>query len=207
MTALNRFEACANADWHARVHFDRVGFFGFSFGGTTAAEAGTFDPRVVAVANLDGSLMGHAAFGALEKPYMAILTRDDLFPSPRQLWSSHPYRRNLATLIERNLREEVRLVNRPGSFGIRIRNAYHENLSDQFFSRRFFKTWLITNPYRVKSIRDAYLLAFFDTRLRGIRSPLLTQYPPPFHEVEILNADPYWLREAAKSIQATSSPN
>jgi hypothetical protein len=94
------------------------------------------------------------------------------------------------------LREEVRLVNRPGSFGIRIRNSYHENLSDQFFSRRFFKTWLITNPYRVKSIRDAYLLAFFDTRLRGIPSPLLTQYPPPFHEVEILNADPYWLREA-----------
>ncbi|MGA9486011.1 MAG: dienelactone hydrolase family protein [Methylocella sp.] len=207
MTALDRFEACANADWHARVHFDRVGFFGFSFGGATAAEAGTFDPRVVAVANLDGSLMGHAAFGALEKPYMAILTRDDLFPSPRQLWSSHPYTRNLATLIERDLREEVRLVNRPGSFGIRIRNAYHENLSDQFFSRRFFKTWLITNPYRVKSIRDAYLLAFFDTRLRGIPSPLLTQYPPPFHEVEILNADPYWLREAAKSIQATSSPN
>jgi dienelactone hydrolase len=70
MTALDRFEACANADWHARVHFDRVGFFGFSFGGATAAEAGTFDPRVVAVANLDGSLMGHAAFGALEKPYM-----------------------------------------------------------------------------------------------------------------------------------------
>ena len=91
---------------------------------------------------------------------MAILTRDDLVPSPRQLWSSHPYTRNLATLIERDLREEVRLVNRPGSFGIRIRNAYHENLSDQFFSRRFFKTWLITNPYRVKSIRDAYLLAF-----------------------------------------------
>jgi len=94
MTALDRFEACANADWHARVHFDRVGFFGFSFGGATAAEAGTFDPRVVAVANLDGSLMGHAAFGALEKPYMAILTGDDLFPSPRQLGSSHPYTRN-----------------------------------------------------------------------------------------------------------------
>jgi dienelactone hydrolase len=97
MTALDRFEACANADWHARVHFDRVGFFGFSFGGATAAEAGTFDPRVVAVANLDGSLMGHAAFGALEKPYMALSKPETarVFP-PLHAKSRHTHRARFA---------------------------------------------------------------------------------------------------------------
>lgn len=208
LMALDRFEASANADWRARVRFDRVGFFGFSFGGATAAEAGTFDPRVVAVANLDGWLFGRAAFGALETPYMIILIKDDIFPGARQLGSDDPRERNFATLMERDLREEVRLANRPDGFGFRIRTPYHENLSDQIFSRSFFKTWLLTNPYRVKSIRDAYLLAFFDTYLRGMPSPMLTQSPSPFHEVEILKANGYWLDEAAKSrIQAVSSPN
>ena len=208
LAALDRLTACANADWRARVHFDRVGFFGFSLGGSTAAEAGTFDPRVVAVANLDGWLFGRAAFGALEKPYMVILIGDAIFPGPRELQSSDPDKRYSATLTDRDLREEVRLANRPQGFGFRIHNTYHENLSDQIFSRRFFKTWLVVNPYRVKSIRDAYLLAFFDTYLRGMSPTLLTQSPSSFHEVEILKGNKYWLDEAAKRTpEAGSSPN
>jgi dienelactone hydrolase len=208
LMALDRFEASANADWRDRVCFDHVGFFGFSFGGATAAEAGTFDPRVVAVANLDGWLFGRAAFGALETPYMIILIKDGIFPGPRQLGSADPNERNFATLMERDLREEVRLANRPDGFGYRIRTSYHENLSDQIFGRSFFKTWLLTNPYRVKSIRDAYLRAFFDTYLRGMPSPLLTQSPAPFHEVETLHANGYWIDEAAKSrIGAVPSQN
>jgi hypothetical protein len=35
LVALDRVTACANADWRARVRFDGVGFFGFSFGGAT----------------------------------------------------------------------------------------------------------------------------------------------------------------------------
>jgi dienelactone hydrolase len=87
LTALDQLNACANADWRTRIQFDRIGFFGFSIGGSTAAEAGTFDPRVVAVANLDGWLFGRAAFGALDKPYLVILTENAVFPMPRQLQS------------------------------------------------------------------------------------------------------------------------
>jgi predicted dienelactone hydrolase len=50
LVALDRLTACANADWRARVRFDGVGFFGFSFGGATAAESSTVDPRVAAAA-------------------------------------------------------------------------------------------------------------------------------------------------------------
>jgi len=160
LVALDRLTACANANWRARVRFDGVGFFGFSFGGATAAESSTVDPRVAAAANLDGWLFGRAAAGALEKPYMVIFTEDNIFPELRKLQSSDPRERYCATMMERDLREEVRLANRPGGFGFRIRNSYHENHSDQIFSRRFFKTWLLVNSYRIKSIRDAYLLAF-----------------------------------------------
>jgi dienelactone hydrolase len=208
LMALDRLEACANADWRARVQFDRVGFFGFSFGGSTAAEAGTFDRRVAAVANLDGWLFGRAAFGALDQPYMVILIDDDVFPGPRQLQSLDPNERYSAALTDRDLREEVRLANRPGGFGFRVPKSYHENLSDQIFSRRFFKTWLVINPYRVKSIRDTYLLAFFDTYVRSVPSPLLTQSRSPFRGMEVLKGNNYWLNEAAKSaIQSSSASN
>ena len=209
LTALDRLTACATADWRAHVRFDQVGFFGFSFGGATAAEASTFDPRVVAAANLDGSLFGQAAAKGLEAPYMFFLVKDDVFPEPQQLQSPEPGERYYAMFAEQDLSKAVRLVNRRDGFGFRIRNAYHENLSDLTFSRRsFFKSWLGVNPYRVKSIRDAYLLAFFDTYLRGMSSPLLTQSPSPFHEVEILKANQYWLDEATKRThQAARSQN
>jgi hypothetical protein len=85
---------------------------------------------------------------------------------------------------------------------------FHENLSDQVFERRFSMAWLLTNPYRVKSIRDAYLLAFFDTYVRNMPSPLLTQSPSPFREVEVLKANEYWLKEAAKStVQSSAGSN
>jgi dienelactone hydrolase len=208
LTALDRLKACANADWRARIQFDRIGFFGFSLGGSTAAEAGTFDPRVVAAANLDGWLFGRAAFGALDKPYLIILAENAVFPAPCQLQSLNPNTRFEAVLDARDLREEVRLANRPGGYGFRVLESFHENFSDQIFKRRFSKSWLLTNPYRVKSIRDAYLLAFFDTYVRNMRSPLLTQSPSPFREVEVLKANEYWLKEAAKStIQSSAGSN
>jgi dienelactone hydrolase len=205
LTALDRLKACANADWRARIQFDRIGFFGFSFGGATAAEAGTFDPRVVAVANLDGDLFGSAAFGALDKPYLIILSGNAVFPAPRQLQSPNPNTRFEAVLDARDLREEVRLANRPGGYGFRVLESFHENFSDQIFKHRFSMAWLLTNPCRVKSIRDAYLLAFFDTYVRNMPSPLLTQSPSPFREVEVLKANEYWLKEAAKSISQSSA--
>jgi dienelactone hydrolase len=208
LTALDQLKACANADWRARIQFDRIGFFGFSIGGSTAAEAGTFDPRVVAVANLDGWLFGRAAFGALDKPYLVILTENAVFPTPRQLESPNPNKRFEAVLTARDLREEMRLANRPAGFGYHVLESFHENLSDEIFKRHFSKSWLLTNPYRVKSIRDSYLLAFFDTYVRNRPSPLLTQSPSPFREVEVLKANEYWLKEAAKStVQSSAGSN
>ncbi|HUI22464.1 MAG TPA: hypothetical protein VLZ74_15660, partial [Methylocella sp.] len=208
LTVLDRLTACANVNWHTRVRFDQVGFFGFSFGGAVAAQAATWDPRIAAVANLDGTLFDRAATGALKKPYIVFLTKEDIFPKPLELQSPEPAKRYFAALMERDLREEVGLANQRDGFGLRIRNSYHENLSDQAFSRRFFKTWFLVDPYRVKTIRDAYLLGFFDTYLRGMPSPLLTQAPSPFDEVEILRADPYWLAAVQKSApEAAAGPN
>jgi hypothetical protein len=69
-----------------------------------------------------------------------------------------------------------------------LHGSRHDSFSDAIFSRGSVKAWLLTNPYRIKSIVNAYLLAFFETYVRGIPAPLLAQSPPPFREVEALTA-------------------
>ena len=132
------------------------------------------------------------------------LAEDSVFPAPRQLQSSNSNKRFEAALTARDLREETRLANRPSGFGFRVLERFHEDLSDEIFKRRFSKAWLLTNPYRVKAIRDAYLLAFFDTYVRNMPSPLVAQSPSPFRGIDVLKANEYWLKEAANSAMQSS---
>ncbi len=185
LAALDRLAACASPDWRGRLDLDRVGFFGFSFGGAAAAEASVIDKRIAAVANLDGWLFGRALSGALEKPYM-IMNSDAVLPSARALQSSNPGERNTAALTLADLREEVRLGSRPDGYWLWVKGARHESFTDQIFDRRFAASWVALDPARAKTIREAYLLAFFETYLRGKPSPLLRQAPSPYAEVELL---------------------
>ncbi len=198
LLALDALEGCANADWRARVRFDNAGFLGFSFGGATAAEALAFDRRVRAAVNLDGWLFGRAASGAINKPYMVILSDETDFPQERELTSAEPHKRFAAELTVRDLAEEIRLANRPDGFGFRILRSFHDNLCDRIFRRPNFVKWLVTDPYRIRSIQDAYVLAFFDTYLRQISSPLLSQSPSPFRGIEVLKGSETWQGKAAK---------
>ncbi len=192
LAALDRLDACANGEWREKLRFDQVGFFGFSIAGATAAEAGVLDPRVAAVANLDGWLFGRAATGALDKPYL-ILNSDTPLPGPRQLQSPDLNVQYEATLTDRDWREEVRLMNRPDGYGYWIYGAAHINFSDGVFDRDSYKYWLLADPFRIKSIADAYLLAFFDKYLRNVNSPLLRQTPSPYKEVAVLHGNAHWL--------------
>jgi len=195
LAALDRLQACARtlADprWRARLDFGRVGFFGWSFGGATAAEAGVLDSRIAAVVNLDGWLFGTASMGALQKPYLLIYG-DFPVPGPRELNSPDPTTRYEALLTAHDIREAHRLTARPGSYGFSLRNSYHENFSDAIYSPRFLKSWLVLDPRRASRIVDDYLLAFFGEQLSGTPAPLLHQDPPPYGEMEPLNTSPHW---------------
>ncbi|QBR70718.1 hypothetical protein CU048_04850 [Beijerinckiaceae bacterium] len=192
LTVLDRLQACASANWRDRLQFDRVGFFGFSFGGATAAEAGIIDPRVIAVANLDGWLFGPALTGALLKPYL-FLIEDEPVPGPKRLESPDPDVRYYAILQDRFLQAHKRLVDRPDNYGFMLRGSRHESFSDEVFGAAYYKTWFVLDPYHIKSIRDSYLLAFFDTYVRNEPAPLLLQSPSPFAKVEVLKSNQYLL--------------
>jgi len=80
----------------------------------------------------------------------------------------------------------------------RILRSFHDNLCDRIFRRPNFVKWLVTDPYRIRSIQDAYVLAFFDTYLRQISSPLLSRSPSPFHGVEVLKGNEAWQSKAVQ---------
>ncbi|MDR6955765.1 dienelactone hydrolase [Ancylobacter sp. 3268] len=152
--------------WLETVSLDRVGAFGWSLGGSTAAEASVLDPRIIAVANLDGWLFGRAAYGAVRVPYLVMLS-DFPLPSDAEPDDATPARRYETLLTRRDLTEEFRLVQRPGSLGIRLVGAVHENLSDFALGLGFWRSWLRADPVRTKATIDACLAAFFDHHLRG----------------------------------------
>lgn len=152
--------------WLDDLPLDRVGAFGWSLGGSTSAEASVLDPRIAAVANLDGWLFGQAAIGAVRAPYLLLLS-DFPFPSDADLDDPVAARRYEARLTRRDLTEEQRLVQRPGSLGMRLAGAVHENLSDLALGIGFWRSWTRVDPVRTKALIDACLAAFFDHHLRG----------------------------------------
>ncbi len=188
LDVLDRLHSCV--DWPDHVQFDRVGFFGFSFGGAVAAMAGILDPRVAAVANLDGWVFGAALTGAIEKPYL-LLVEDEIVPGPRVLNSSDPAKRYYAILQQRFLREHARLLETEDKYGFRFRDVAHDNFTDAAFARAAFASWLFADPYCVKAAKDAYLLAFFDAYLRNGPKTLLTQ-TPPYRGIDALKGRPHW---------------
>jgi dienelactone hydrolase len=191
LEALDRLEACVGDSWQARVQFDRIGFFGFSFGGAVAAMASILDQRVAAAANIDGFVFGPALTGSIEKPYM-LLIDDEPAPSAQSLQSPDPGKRFYANLAQQFLREHGRLVESPHNHGFRFRDVTHPAFSDWAFSKEAFRSWLFADPARIKAIKDAYLLAFFDTYLRGVPQPLLTQSPSPYRGIDVLKGRPHW---------------
>jgi dienelactone hydrolase len=152
--------------WIEGLRLDAVGAFGWSLGGATAAEASVLDSRVRAAANLDGWLFGQAARGYVNAPYMLIMS-DYPFPSDSELDDPIASRRYEARLTRRDLTEERRLIGRPGSLGLRLPHAVHENLSDSALGISFWRTWFRVDPIRTKALVNACLDAFFDHHLRG----------------------------------------
>lgn len=192
LDALDRLAGCAGGAFARRVAFDRVGFFGFSFGGGVAANAAILDPRIAAAANIDGWVMGLSRQGGLEKPYM-FLFDDEPIPPAKDLDSPDPATRNLAHLLRTFAQEQAQLLARPDAYGFWFRNVSHIGFSDRVFEREAaLRHWLFADPARVKAVKDAYLLAFFDAYLRHSPQTLLTADPSPYVGVTPVKGRPLW---------------
>jgi dienelactone hydrolase len=175
LSGLDRLAHCAatntQSPWSNAVNYTHVGFLGFSFGGSTAAEAAAMDDRVVAVVNLEGNLYGRALAGYMTAPYLYVMSGDAI-PIMKSMMSSNPDDRYLARLNARSIRETERLAAREGSIGILISGSKHTSFSDAVLEPHASRYWVFSNPIAFYNAVNRYTLEFFDHHLQG-RTPVL----------------------------------
>lgn len=164
---LAGLNADASQPFTGRLDLGRMGVWGHSFGGASAAETCARDARCKAGADLDGYLYGDVVERGLPQPFLFVWSEPDTADANWQQAS-----RDLAS-ARRHMPGEVYQVTVPG--------ARHFNFSDLalFDSPLLRLEGLVgsIDPERGLRITGDYLLAFFDHTLRGVDSPLLHGAP------------------------------
>jgi dienelactone hydrolase len=172
-----------------RLDLTRVGMFGFSLGGATAAAAMLADPRLKAGADLDGSIYGPVIQAGLHRPFLLMLS-----PIPTQikqrcgapckhLSEFHFYRAFYAHL-------------RGPRYAIELKDSGHESFEDAVWIKpqleaiaptvaKQFQAGRIDAHTAVATV-SSYLTAFFDRYLRGTPQPLLSDPSATYPALRIL---------------------
>ncbi len=161
----------------------RVGVFGHSLGGATAAAAIHTDPRIRAGVNMDGTLFGPAAVAGSDRPFLLLS-------------SDHP------TIPEDPTWDEL-FANQHGPIlELRLDGSAHGSFNDgQLLFPQVAGVLglgpadLISlvgsiNPQRSIAVQRRYLRVFFDQYLRQRREPLLAGPSPRFPEIHFVRSGP-----------------
>ena len=160
-------------------HLDltRLGVFGHSFGGATAAQVCHLDARCKAGIDIDGDLFGDVVQTGLDTPFMVI----------QHDWGTCSASECLA--FQHEIQAILRTVPPSMRYEIAVKGTDHFNFSDYavYFSllRAFGQLGSIDGTRGVQITR-AYVRAFFDTYLNNAPSPLLQGSTSAYPEVQFL---------------------
>jgi dienelactone hydrolase len=164
LRALESGQASALA---RRLDLTRVGAMGFSVGGAAAIQAGLMDPRILAVHNIDGALLGPPADQIGPQAYFLLSSRE-AFPPEAHLTSADPAVRNIAHLSAVDIPRNKRRMEQPRNYWVLIESAAHDHLADGLFEIRR-STLFRTNSRRaaMNDAIDRLQVAFFRSTLVG----------------------------------------
>ncbi len=157
----------ASSPFHGRLDLARLGVFGMSYGGATAGEFCRQDTRCKAVLNIDGGQYGGLVNDSLVVPFMIM-----------------------ASSQARAVHGPVLELTRGPAYLITVPETTHMGLTDLTIAAPHLFRWIgLTgklDPDRRQSIMTAYTLGFFDTYLKGMRSPLLDGSSAQFSDVAVV---------------------
>ncbi|GIE78868.1 esterase [Actinoplanes philippinensis] len=157
----------------------RIGMFGHSLGGSTAAAVMHDDPRLKAGVNLDGTFVGPAATGGSARPFLLISSDhgpDAEDPTWTRFWSAQQgWKRQL------RLRDTVH-----GSFNDGVSLYPQAALEIGLTPQQLAGMVGTLAPPRSVEIQRTYLRAFFDQHLRCRDGRLLAAPDPRYPEIHFV---------------------
>jgi predicted dienelactone hydrolase len=176
LSTLEKLDA-GDPDGPLTGHLDlnRVGIFGFSFGGGVAVETAWSDKRFKAGVDMDGMRVGESAESGPPVPFFYML--EDYDPNPDT--ATEPRQRREMTFDRSQIDQLYRILNKRGGYLLKVKNTLHNNFSDtQLYSPFHVNPELgRVAPGAAESIISRYVLAFFDRHLRSLDRPILTDEP------------------------------
>lgn len=177
--------------FHGRLDLERIGIFGHSLGGMTAASACQLDPRLDACLNLDGLALGRPFYpdtmgNGPAQPFM-LFSKALPEPSDAELSARNTTRqqwRQFQVDAEDRIRSGMNGL-QSESHRVMIAGAEHEDFGDApLLVPAIFNREAGAADRRMQIIRD-YTRAFFDRTLRGQHGTLLDDFAPIFPEVTV----------------------
>ena len=168
-----------------RLDLDRIGMYGWSFGGATSIEMSAIDERVKAAIDHDGQLFGSAPRVGTDKPFM-LMHNTELPEAPP---SDDPA---VAEANARALEQLMAAVDNTGAamrtastgdwYDVSISGTNHGSFSDLVLFLPGSSPGI--EPARGHEIINALTVAFFDRYLKGAEAPLLDDPGAVFPEVD-----------------------
>ena len=176
----------SSGKFYQRIDLNRVGVLGFSFGGSTAAQACRLDPRFKAGANLDGFSFGLQSDDEIPCPFL-IVGSGGATQTPASLSSLPltPYDKMCAN-DEARADKSIQFY---GGYILNVRGAAHTNFTDQplYCRLRRYSGAGSIDPKRAMFITRTYVRTFFDRELRALPETLLDGPSSLFPEVSVLS--------------------
>ena len=183
---LEKIDAKGSGDrFSERLDLNRLGVFGYSFGGATAAQVCWEDPRFKAGMNMSGSMYGEVAEVGIRQPFL-FLGEWAPRPTADELKGPPTPARRYAAITEQDYRQEGHSAETYGSYALQIRKAEHIDLTDppeKPSVMYYLHDHGSIAPERVMRIINAYTVAFFDRSLNHTSAPLLDGPSPDYPEV------------------------
>ncbi|GHO83989.1 alpha/beta hydrolase family protein [Dictyobacter formicarum] len=175
MNQLDTLNAQPGNIFSQHLDLTRLGLFGHSFGGATAAQVCHMDARCKAGIDIDGALFGSVAQSGVTQPFM-VMQHD---PGACSDADCRSFQNKVHTIL--------RTVPKDSSYDLSVKNTEHFNFSDYavyFSPLRLFGLLGSIDGQRGIQITRTYVRTFFDTYLNNKPSPLLREPTNAYPEVQ-----------------------
>jgi predicted dienelactone hydrolase len=166
--------------FYQKLDLSETGVLGFSFGGAVSTNTLVFDKRIKAGVNLDGFYYGGNYSRGFQQPFMELRSEPALPEKVTEadLTMSHLSRARWKWVWFDEWNKRINAYtqgSKADHYHFTVHGADHFSFCDLPLMAPF--PWILSpKTTRIHELTNQYTLAFFDEKLKGIKSPLLSEH-------------------------------